>query len=442
MECKITKYSSLDSLEFGLLEELPKLRILNSLVSDEEKEDREKFFEEIVLTLKKVINQDYIFEAVEKREDGFICVCSAWQHPFVFVQEYSNIEVGEVYFYLTTNYGECEHIIKVNKELIDEEKTKGFFKEMDEWVQEAGQEKDNYGRYPRSYEGDNLVKVGDIEDGEINFKVIMEKFEEHKKETEEREKQEKEKAEEEEKEKEVEENNEKEIYETKGEGSFGGIFHVTGKIIKDSSNSNEYILDKDVNKIFSYDEIIRMSCGFYSDRILTQIESFLVDKKKSYTKKMVGGKGYKVTYIDGKCKIDKVNIPKVKINFVLNRIHHRGGSKDEIKILVKLNGMKADFIDLEEIQLSNLDYMKVPITNNVINDKTFEVEFCGRKKVFDWDEVKDWFYRGGGSRSVTERFDNRDILKLSEEMGISKKELFMSLKRVKILNSLNNEDDN
>ncbi len=433
MEHKITTHSDLDSLEFELLEELPKFRVLNSLTSDEERQNKDRLFGAVFDRIGKVTSVEKIFEVMNKRDDGFICMDYNNYDLFLFIKNCANLEVGEMYFYNDDNY-----IIKINEELIDDKKSEELFKEMDKWVDEG--EEDRWGNKRREYSED-LIQIEDIKGGEINFKIISKAFEEYKLEKIKEEKERELEKLKEEKEKEVKEGDDEIIYKSKGTGTFGEIWKiiVSDKIIKDKRNDNEYILEDNINKIFSYNDLNK-EWQKYNDTILSPIEIFLNDRETTYIKKGADGTTYKVVYMDGKCKINEVNIPKVKNRFVLNRICSDGGTKDEIKVLVKLNGMKADFVGLENLEWVGGGRIEIPIINKAIDDKTFEVEFLGKKKTFDWDEVKRWFFYGG-SRSINGRLDNNDLLKLSEEIGANKKELFITLKRIKILNALENEDE-
>ena len=429
MEYKITEHRDIDSLEFELLTELPKLRVLDSLITDDKKDEKTNFLKEIKDRLDKITEVNEVFEVMHEIEDGFICV--SYNYPFLFIKDCSKMEIGEVYF----NYDDVNYI-KVGDDFIDDIKSKEFFSEMDKWVNEG--ELNDWGN-DRGY-SDELVDIKEINGGEINFKIVEEKFNIHKKEIEAEEKADKERKKIKEAEKIVKDNNEEEIYNSKGEGKFNDI-SVVGKVIKNTYNDDEYILLKDISKTFSYNEMRNENFGRDMNKILSNIESFLNYKKITYTKKNSNGKGYKVIYINDKCKINDISIPQAKIRFVLNKINYKGATKDEIKILIKLNGMKADFISLENLETRVGNNLKIPIINKAIDDKTFEVEFLGKKKTFDWDWVKKWFFYNGSSRSLNHFFDNKKLLNFCGEMGVDKKDLFKNLRRLKMLNALKNEDD-
>ena len=84
--------------------------------------------------------------------------------------------------------------------------------------------------------------------------------------------------------------------------------------------------------------------------------------------------------------------------------------------------------------------LDIPINSKVIDDKTFKMEFIGKSKVLDWEEVKELFFSSGSSRSVLNYFGNQTLLKLCEKFSVSKEKLFEILRRLKMLNELENKD--
>lgn len=436
MEYRKSTHANLDNIEFTLLEELLKLRVLNSLISEEDNQNRTDILNKIYNRLGRVVEVSSVLEVIYKIDDGFIGIINNSYDKYILIQDYSDAEVGDIYFLHSGGYGDNPYIVKVGEELIDDKKSEIFFKEMDDWVEKGGT--DNWNRRILRYDRD-LVDLSEIDGKEINFKIITEKFEEHKKKKAEEKKVQEFNVKVQKEEDEEIEATEKEDYDNKGEISIGGI-SIEGNIIKDSST--EYILDKDVNKIFPYDRIKTIKNSSYNNTILPRHESFLNDGQTNYTKKYLNTKrkGYNVTYKNDKCKINGVNIPSVKIKFILNRIYYKDMTDEGIKVLIKLNGMKADFINLESIGW-RLNEINIPIINKAIDDKTFEIEFLGKTKIFDWGEVKKWFFASGGSRSVYSNFSNSKLSDFSTEMGVGREELFKTLKRIKMLDALKDEDE-
>ncbi len=196
---------------------------------------------------------------------------------------------------------------------------------------------------------------------------------------------------------------------------------------------NDFYLDKNVAGLVSYRQ---MKEGTIERGKLPRIEYLLNELAINYVRGKDSSEMYKVKYINGKGSINGVSVPKAKFIFVLSRMRENT-SKEEISIMAKLNGMKSDFVNMTDISVHSL---YVPINTRAIDDKTFEIEFLEKKNIFSWDEVKESFFYGGSSRTLHSSFSNSDILELCGKMGIKKIELFDILKRIKMLNSLEEED--
>jgi len=212
----------------------------------------------VAISLNKVTRVDGIFEAVYKVDSGFICLNRRYAKSLFFVDGASDMEVGGIYFFIN-NYPE-NPLIKINDELLDDKKMEEFFGKMDEWANNGGSIR-HYGRY--------LVQKSELDKGEINFEIIMKCFEDHKSKVIAKEKEDKLSEEERIKEQEKEIISEKEKYDTTGGLIFRGI-SISGNIIV--HNIYSYILNKNINKIFSYEEIKQVS--YNGETILSHIEIF------------------------------------------------------------------------------------------------------------------------------------------------------------------------
>lgn len=196
----------------------------------------------------------------------------------------------------------------------------------------------------------------------------------------------------------------------------------------------KYILKKNVSKVLEYWEVDRT---YYSDDTdLGMIENKFIETKESYEKHEENDNKtydlkYKVDFKVGRIKVNGVKVLKNKLNFVLNRIKDDTTDK-EIKQLNKMSGMNVDFLNLKEI---NFDDLEIDIKIG-FDDDLFEVEFIGKKKKFDWEDIKEIFFYGGKRRSVRNWFNKDRMLSFCERMNISKQELFKHLKKLKLVNSL------
>ena len=154
--------------------------------------------------------------------------------------------------------------------------------------------------------------------------------------------------------------------------------------------------------------------------------------QKNIIKSLTDGKDTNITKING------VRIRKNKVNFVLDRIDENT-TKEKIKLLNKLTGMKADLFKLKNMELKNI---KIGINISLVDENNFNVEIFGVKKELDWDTLKQHFFYGGGSRSIHTYFGVRDIINLGEIFGLSKQDVYDYLRKVVLLKELNKENEN
>ena len=142
-----------------------------------------------------------------------------------------------------------------------------------------------------------------------------------------------------------------------------------------------------MNKIFDY--------GFFNPYSVREekIRDDLIEKKKSFVFKENDKKIYNIqiednpkkniikSLTDGKdtniTKINGIRIRKNKVNFVLDRIDENT-TKEKIKILNKLTGMKADLVELKNIELKDI---KIDTNVSLIDENNFNVEIFGVKEV-------------------------------------------------------------
>ena len=154
--------------------------------------------------------------------------------------------------------------------------------------------------------------------------------------------------------------------------------------------------------------------------------------KKNIIKSLTDGKDTNITKING------VKVRKNKICFILDRINENTTKKD-IKLLSKLTGMKADLLGLKDIGLNDI---KISINVSLIDEDNFNVEIFGVKKELDWDTLKYLFFYNGTSRNISTYFNVGDVLNLGEKFGLSKQDVYDYLKKVVVLNKLNEDKNN
>ena len=161
MEIKKEKFDNIDELEFAILQELPKLRILYSLRGEKE-EDENNFLKDIYRGINSDCYVDGAFEVLEKIDNGYIC-SSDEEDKLFLIRDCAEMNIGDLFIY---SGSECK---KISKEFLDLEKYKNLFNDLDNWEIEK-----NY--YRRT-----IFAVAEISVEEITFDVVLEKIEEYKK---------------------------------------------------------------------------------------------------------------------------------------------------------------------------------------------------------------------------------------------------------------------
>lgn len=216
--------------------------------------------------------------------------------------------------------------------------------------------------------------------------------------------------------------------------------------------NDKVILKKNVNKIFQYDFLERgwLHIRDIIDKLVEDKENFTLknmnDKKiyniefednpkKNILKSLTDGKDIK----DGKdiniVKVNGVRVRKNKIKFILNRINENT-TKEQIKLLNKITGMKSDLLELKEILL-NKDSIKVDIKCLIVNENKFDVEIFGIKKCLDWVTLKKFFFYNGTSRSLGNYWRIKELMNFAEDFGLTKQDVYGYLKRIVMVNELN-----
>jgi len=231
----------------------------------------------------------------------------------------------------------------------------------------------------------------------------------------------------------------KKEYEEQGKGKFNMV-NVDGKKIYDGEYI--FVLKNDVNKVFTYDYLaFEKKYDFYP------IQELIIKKENFEILNNVDFVLVKVDFgVD--VFINDTYVPKGKAYFVINRIlqyfKHRGILLDgeKIKLLSSLSGMKVYLIEMNKIEVNLTDeIVKMDINFNLIDKENFEVEFADKKKTLDWKFLRDMFY--GTSRTSSSRIEQKDFVKMCETFGLTKAEMFDYIRKVKILNEVeeSNKDE-
>lgn len=219
-----------------------------------------------------------------------------------------------------------------------------------------------------------------------------------------------------------------------------------------------YLLDKDTgveikDKVIIAGDIkiisevsIKQIMGF-SDRYylrtlqdsenLTGFEStFFINKNVTYSKFQNGNLLYKIEFQSGQIFLNGVKVKRNKLAFICLRLKPSTTGED-IKIFNNLAQMKIDLLDLVEVYFDNL---KIPIKVELVNDKTFKVTILGKKEDWEWYVLREMFF--GGRRDISSSLQKHDIKTIQNKIKISRKDMFSKLRKIKMLQILNSENEN
>ena len=429
---KIKSFSDLESLEFSILKEIPEdlesVKIPSKILSiDSDVSEIFSFseFGKIVLHLKEegilVIKSEDTYYTMNEDE-----IKVDWK-----INEIVLVNINYGLFFLDENVFDNKFIKGLMKKIIDADKTERSYYNYKLNTTDLELNKKRYSR-------EEITELID--------KAIIEKKEEQKEKQkiiEEREKQE-------EKEKELEQKPLREIYEQTGifKYDIGDSIEVKGNNLNFRSNFDHFrfVLNKDVNKILSFDKILSLdSAGIYNR--FDMIMNLLQEKKETFC---LNNKLNFSFDTKGNFQIEGIKVKKSKLKILINTISglmywNKNLTKEDIKRKIKLlndlNGMKMNFVELTEISSAKEfggDELNISLKVECIDDMNFKVEFLGKEKVFDWNKVKDFFFSGGTSRSIwSYGFSYKDkFMRFVNEFGITKTELFDNIKKLKILKSL------
>ena len=264
---------------------------------------------------------------------------------------------------------------------------------------------------------------------------------------------EKEKAEEEERTRKGKEEQEKQDIDFKQKGDCViGNYEIKGKelIINSWGTKHKFILKKNVNKLFNYSFF--KSGYFPQENLITEQEDFTKQIKDNETNEWVTDfkisfekdkKKQIITELENKkynptIKINDIKVRKDKVTFILNRTS-KDTTDEEIKLLNTLTGMKADTLKLENIDCADNNF---DIDISIINQDKFKINFINQTKNFNWEEIKEHFFDGGSSRSISSWFSKDDMLNFIKIFEITKQDFYNHLKKVVLLKELEKDGGN
>jgi len=387
IEYKAKKFYNLKSMELELLEELEDNTENKSSIIYNGIENLFSRGLELYLIIKKL---------------GDTLIIKDKRHYYLIYDFKEDINEGEFWGLHKDRYDDLfKFKFKINEDLLDEE----FLNEYSN----------------KSYDlGD------DFEEEEMNKEMIKTKLEELKKIDEEERKREDE-----------EEEENRRLFNEESIGDFSN-YEVNKKEIMQKGYAKDKIfkLNKNVNEIFDFEIIENNRFGFHQISGINSFETYLLENLIIYEKFVKDKKLYGITYKEKSIFLNKILIPKNKIGFIFNKMRE-DTSDEQIKLLKKLTGMKLNLLKVKNICL-NFGGKSKHIDIEIILEKAdiFKVKFMNKEKITNWNFLKDIFFYGGTSRSLNNDFSGDKLFKFGDEFGLNKKEIFIYLKRVLMLEEI------
>ncbi len=423
---KYKEFRTLQEAEFELLEELDGVKsIIN--IAERNSERLKKIFESQFILI-EIIKTGDINILAKKLLDSYGTIDS-----YITFQNESNlnINVGEIFILFIDRYGDdIEKILKIQKDVLED----AFLEDMSK--KSVSINKKNLNKFTITKDKiKNLVNVPYSK--RKNLEKEEEKEESDRKTS-----------------KEKETKKRKIEFENNCVGKFGELEINKNKIIR---LAQEYILKKNINKVFDFDYLDIRSRGSYGNN-LTSIKNKLIEKRENYTKRdMLGSKKWVKTYniefekekdikkkqilrkfdekrgYKGWIKVNGIKVSENKLNKVLDSITEKT-TKEQIEYINKYSGMKVEAITLKSINTENNTNIEINISP--IKQDKFIIDFLSNKKEVDWDFIKKYFFFGGGSRRMSSYMRIKSLLEFVGELGLTKADLFTHLKRERMLKKL------
>lgn len=340
-----------------------------------------KFDDKLIKLLKNYWNLDEYFceclplKIIDKIEDEAIGVCykeDNYSFDFLIIKNGSSLKIGD-----TILYNKGNDWIKIDeKEFFAED-----FKELD-FLKKC--EIPFY--YKIEIPKKELLERKDIQ--EINKKIIKD-FEIAKQKSEkEKEKEEKEKQRRLKKDKKFSEFKNNSVFENENISIVKDRLFLKNK----GKKCEEFIFQKNVNELFSYDEIIEELGNSYTKKIMekrTELAMLFCEKELDF-EMVINPNLSKLIVKMSERKINDVNVAKNNFKKIIKQFSDNGSmSKEQIELYNKLPLIAIKLLDEKEINMSiNGEELKIPFKISVITKNLFKIEIFGKEKTLDWKTIK------------------------------------------------------
>lgn len=423
------EFTTLQEAEFELLQELGDVKSIINIA------------ERNIERLKRIFNGYYILVEIVKKEDINILaknlVSSHYtRNNYLTFQNQSNLNIncGEIFILFCARHeNKIEKILKIQKDVLED----NFLKNMSEKNISINKEKLNKFTITKD-------KIKNFINTEYSKKKNIEKEEEKE-------------ALKVKTEKEKEDKKLENDFEKKCLCQFKDIFIAYKSII---NGNKEYKLNRNVNKIFSF-EWLKSKSYSYHHNLFNSIKEYLINSRENFKKNIyndINGKKkilkiYNIEFekekdirkkqilrkfdekrqYKGWIKVNGVKVSENKLDKVLGSIKEKT-TKEQIEYINKFSGMKVEAITLKSINTENNTNIEINISP--IKQDKFIIDFLSNKETVDWNFIKKYFFYGGGSRRMSSYMSINDLLEFIKELRLTKEDLFTHLKREKMLKKL------
>jgi hypothetical protein len=198
----------------------------------------------------------------------------------------------------------------------------------------------------------------------------------------------------------------------------------------------EFLFEKNFNKVFTLYDMNNFNRSDSMPKIISDKKASCkvnVYERYSNPEKLV--RSFNVKFDDNRVLFDNVIVPKQKFNFFFDRAK---GESEYIKEVKQLNGVKLSLLANTNIVFSwyNINY-DLPFEAK-FNNGVFEVDFLGNKVFKKWEELG--LFKND-TQNITHGIRDNEIYSFLTFMGLTKQEFFIYLKKLKLLNALEKDNE-
>jgi len=212
---------------------------------------------------------------------------------------------------------------------------------------------------------------------------------------------------------------------------------VYGKRKMIYSNGNSYTFNKDINKIFTIEELNNAYSNYdsYGIEKLNWIEILSINKRVGYKFLSSNKKrNYIVNFKNDKLFVDGLSVPISRYVFFISRAN---GDLEHLKRFKNMSAVKIAFLELKDISLYLGGYSyTVPIEVKSV-DNIFEITLLDKTVSLGWENLEMFRYN---IQSLKTNFDVDGFEEIKGLFNINKVDMFDYMKKIQLLDKLGEEN--